>query len=407
MDKAAVAGRAKPAEAASTAAKPVVRGKGKALNAIAAASGRDPAAIVAAAEAARARREEEELAEEEAKRQNEKKDNCILGAKNNNSNGASAAGAENDDDNDEETGQTPSQTYNQLSEQDRYRFECFRRCGFPSLPMEHFIAKMLVDEAEKRCITREGVQGGAEIDSKNYFASSIITTFDVSTTRSEKNNNIRGRDLARSKRKKKHSMKRMLKEESKRRRIAMDQPFPYHRNLNFNGKTSTPPPKLEHLVVPSSASEIVAVVSMLAKCYAQRLVAAARRVANAEMEMEKEKETSETKMPPTEILPLQPHHLLDAHTYRFRAGMDPGFWMSSRIGQQHHQRGGATGGLSNLKGVGVMEAAALGTFDRDRACHLAALAAQNALAREYQDDESTAIGDAVVSCYMKVDKMEE
>ena len=87
--------------------------------------------------------------------------------------------------------------------------------------------------------------------------------------------------------------------------------------------------------------------------------------------------------------------------YRFRAGLDPGFLM------QHHQRGGGLGGLGNIKGVGVIEAAALGTFDRDRACYLAALAAQNALAREYQADEITAICDVVVNCDMKVDKMEE
>lgn len=417
-------GDIKPA-ATSTTTKPVVRGKGKALNAIAAASGRDPEAIVAAAAAARARMEEEEAAEAAAKREKEAKEVRVKQIADN----AAFAGGENDDDDDDEViGQTPTQMYNQLSDHDRYRFECFRRCGFPSLQMENFIAEMLVEEAEKRYIMREGIKVGIERDSTILFASSIVTPDDAFTPRSDENNKYGSRkDSAQSKRKKKQSINRILKEESKRRRVAMDQPFPYHHRTSgcssfsgFNGKKNAPTPKLEHLVVPSSASEIVAVVSTLAKCYAQRLVAAARRMADAETEKEKEmdeneKETknvmrSSTILPTTETLPLQPHHLLDAHTYRVRAGLDPGFWISSRIGQQQQSAGGL--GDNKINGVvGIMEAAALGSFDRDQACYLAALAAQDAYDSEVADDsESTVRGDIKVDyemCEMNIDEVKE
>ena len=427
-------GGSQPAAAAAaasslSAAKPVVRGKGKALNAIAAASGRDPAAIVAAAAAARVRMEEEEAAEAAAKREKERKEKSVSEA------AAAAVAFEVDDDDDneeEELGQTPSRIYNQLSEQDRYRFECFRRCGFPSRPMEQFIAKMLVEEAEKRYITRGGVNVGMGMF--DATASSSIVTLDhasATKTRSDKANN--NSDTSRNKRKKKQSMKRMLKEESKRRRVAMDQPFPnyYHPTGGCSSSSAAaasknvppPPPKLEHLVVPSSASEIVAVVSTLAKCYAQRLVAAACRVADAE----KEKEVMDEQHPgstttsssvetasattTTTQRPLQPHHLLDAHTHRVRAGLDPGFWMSSRIGQQQRRQPSVGGGLvGNIKGVGVMEAAALGTYDWDRECYFAALAAQDAYDREVADVEDNECESEVQvdvmaeDCEMKIDE---
>jgi hypothetical protein len=416
-----------------TGAKPIVRGKGKALNAIAAASGRDPAAIVAAAAAARARMEEEEAAEAAAKREKEKSV----------SEAAAAAvefevdaDADDDDDDEEELGQTPSRIYNQLTEHDRYRFECFRRCGFPSRPMEQFIAKMLVEEAEKRYITRGGVKVGMGMFDATV-SSSIITLDDASATktRSDKANN--NSDTSRNKRKKKQSMKRMLKEESKRRRVAMDQPFPnyYHPTGGCSSSSAAaasknvppPPPKLEHLVVPSSASEIVAVVSTLAKCYAQRLVAAACRVDDAEKEkqvMDEQHQGSTTNSSSaaatasattiTTQQPLQPHHLLDAHMHRVRAGLDPGFWMSSRIGQQQRRQPSVGGGLGgNVKGVGVMEAAALGTYDWDRECYLAALAAQDANDREVADVEDNECESEVQvdvmaeDCEMKIDEQDD
>ena len=99
-------------------------------------------------------------------------------------------------------------------------------------------------------------------------------------------------------------------------------------------------PSLDSLVVPDSASEIVAVVSTLAKCYAQRLVAAARRVAdaeevatkfeNADDDENEDNEDAETSASEP-IKPLQPHHYMEAHQHRVASGIDPGFWMLDTI----------------------------------------------------------------------------
>ncbi|KAL7526962.1 hypothetical protein ACHAWF_002028 [Thalassiosira exigua] len=349
--------------------KPVVRGKGKgkALNAIAAASGRDPAAIVksvteaeAAAKAAAARAQAEEDAKKAAEERSQAK------AK-------------------EEV--TVAQVFDSLSPQDQYRFECFRRCGFASKPVEKFVAKMLIEEAEKRYSVRRGAMaslggnlGGHVNHSReksppeNTVATSVTDTSDASSA-----------TLGSSKKRKKRSNKHLLKEESKRRMIAMDRPLPYcngHNVLSGNksmggsvGSGKIPP--LDSLVVPHSSSEIVAVVSTLAKCYAQRLVSAAKRLANAE---EEEQELSGTLYASTARTekPLLPHHFLEAHRHRARAGIDPGFWMAKII---ETSKKGLT--LSR-GGVGAAQAAALGTVDRGRTCYMAALAAQEAFDREIE-----------------------
>ena len=53
-----------------------------------------------------------------------------------------------------------------------------------------------------------------------------------------------------------------------------------------------------------------------------------------------------------------------------------------------------------------MKAAALGTFDRDRECYLAALAAQDAFDRAVvdEDDESKVRGDVAVDCEMEIEE---
>lgn len=187
---------------------------------------------------------------------------------------------------------------------------------------------------------------------------------------------------------KKQSKRQMLREESKRRRAAMDQPLPYFLGGIGNGNTrsgfgnggsgtSGQTPPLDNLVVPGSASEIVAVVSTLAKCYGQRLVAAAKRVADSEEEEKNMNETTSATddSSTTTPKPLQPHHLLAAHRHRARAGLDPGFWMAD------------SGSVYNRGGVGVAEAAALGTVDRDRACYLAALELQDAYDKAENEEE--------------------
>ena len=384
------------------------RGKGKALNALAAASGRDPAAIAAAAKssaekAAQAEAEAAAAAEAEAHAKAIAEAEAEAEKLN-----AAAANAKEEEDN-------QTQIYNSLSPQEQYRFECFRRCGFPSKSIEKFVAKMMVEEAQRRYAGRRGaVMGlGGSFDgavsgagakaadesgvlgkSMNSSASNTVT--DVSSTSDGE------ASLNKKLNKRKHkSKKNLLKEESKRRRAAMDQPLPYtfggsctKNNGGGGSNTGTGEncvPPLEHLVVPNSASEIVAVVSTLAKCYGQRLVAAARRVADAEEEAERlERSHSELltnenadnvttdskvasstqsiapKMPSTPK-PLLPHHFREAHRHRVQAGIDPGFWMADR-----------PSGRDTRKPGGVLAAAALGSVDRNHTGYLAALAAQDA-----------------------------
>jgi hypothetical protein len=188
----------------------------------------------------------------------------------------------------------------------------------------------------------------------------------------------------------KRTKKFYLNEESKRRRDVMDQPFPYLIGTSSHGDivTQQQRPQLEDLVAPESASEIVAVVSTLAKCYAQRLVAAARRVADAEEEAEKldnadsedqshqnhKSEDLQSPMHMTEtkpIKPLQPHHYMEAYRHRVNAGIDPGFWMNDMIRKSSHDR------QMDRKGAGVADAAAVGRMNWNSA-RLAALAAQDA-----------------------------
>ena len=256
---------------------------------------------------------------------------------------------------------------------------------------------MLVEEAEKRYLLRRGSMIGlggkfsgdndgtvGDSSDNNIDIATVTDISDSSLDSSKQNNNNRKR--------RKQSTKQMLRDESKRRRAAMDQPLPYflggsgvNRSStchgSSNGASSGQTPTLSNLVVPNSASEIVAVVSTLAKCYAQRLVSAAKRVADVE---EEERETSDVS-PTTTQQPIQPHHILEAHRYRQHAGLDPGFWMASdRTG---YCKSGSSGGIMNKKVVGVAEAAALGTVDRDRLNYLAALESQDLYNKAMENNE--------------------
>jgi len=323
------------------------------LNAIAAASGRDPASIVKSveeAEQAVAAKNAKHEEEEEAKRIEEEQ--AKIKAK-------------------EEV--TTSQIFNKLSPQQQYQYECFRRCGFASNPIEKFVAKTLVEEANRRYLVRRGTMVGlgrmqsSDISSSGYSDDGInndVATITESDTSDSTTSN-------QNKKRRKYSTKHLLKEESKRRRIAIDQPPPYILKGSVSSGNSDLSagdiPPLSNLVVPNSASEIVAVVSAMAKCYAQRLVSAAKRVADAEEEEKKMQGTS-TVVEDAPQRPLEPHHFLEAHRHRQRAGLDPGFWMANP---------GNNGSSGFNKGVvGMVEAAALGTIDRERVNYLAALEAQ-------------------------------
>ena len=358
------------------------------MNAIAAASGRDPASIVKSVEeaelavAAKAAKHEEE---EEAKRNEEEQ--AKIKAK-------------------EEV--TTLQIFNKLSPQQQYQYECFRRCGFASNPIEKFVAKTLVEEANRRYLVRRGAMvglgrtqngdNGSSVynDGISNDVATITDTYDTSDSTTSNQN----------KKRRKYSTKHLLREETKRRRIAIDQPPPYFLNgsvgSGISGSSSGDILPLSNLVVPNSASEIVAVVSAMAKCYAQRLVSAAKRVANAEEEEKKMQGTSTT-VEDAPQKPLEPHHFLEAHRHRQSAGLDPGFWMA-------HPENNVSSGF-NKGAVGVVEAAALGTIDRERVNYLAALDAQEVVDKKSKEmtepEQETQKKDETNDDKMDVDKGSE
>jgi hypothetical protein len=353
----------------------IQRGKGKALNALAAASGRDPALIAKEVAKAAALKEEEER----LKRLAEEKRSRVQA--------------------------TPAGIYNSLSPDEQYRFECFRRCTFPSRPIEQFVARAMVEEANKRCLVRRGVMVGLGVESNESINNLQSTDTEIQSIALDvTDTSSAGEELNQKKRRRKRTKKSLLNEESKRRRDAMDRPLPY---ASESASNTTEAPPLESLVVPDSASEIVAVVSTLAKCYAQRLVAAARRVADAEEaareqnpdddeepssdEIGEAAATSETKF----IKPLQPHHYMEAHRHRVKAGIDPGFWMLDMI-----QKGRNVSVASKCAGIG--EAAAVGRKGWNSA-HLAALAAQDEYDEMVQEDEDPSNQDEE----LKMDEDEE
>ncbi|KAL3796595.1 hypothetical protein ACHAWO_010299 [Cyclotella atomus] len=341
--------------------KAIQRGKGKALNALAAASGRDPALIAKEVAKAAALKEEEER----LKRQAEEKRSRVQA--------------------------TPAGVYNSLSPEEQYRFECFRRCNFPSRPIEQFVARAMVEEANKRCLVRKSVMVGLGVPSQESIDNLQSTDIENPSIAVDGNDtSSAGEKSNQKKRRRKRTKKSLLIEESKRRRDAMDRALPY---ASESASTTTGVPSLESLVVPDSASEIVAVVSTLAKCYAQRLVAAARRVADAEEavlfhnpdEEEKPSDENEEAADSSEakfIKPLQPHHYMEAHRHRVKAGIDPGFWMVDMI-----QKGRNSSVASKCAGVG--EAAAVGRKGWNSA-HLAALAAQDEYDEMVKEDEDQA-----------------
>lgn len=125
--------------------------------------------------------------------------------------------------------------------------------------------------------------------------------------------------------------------------------------------TTVAAPPLRDMVAPETEQEVTAVVSALAKLHAQRLVAAARRLATAEGHPLHE--------------PLRPHHVVQAKRYRTEAGLDPGFFMGAGgcggDGQVGTTGAGAGGGCG-----GAAAAAALDVVDTHRLKMEAAIEAQ-------------------------------
>lgn len=126
---------------------------------------------------------------------------------------------------------------------------------------------------------------------------------------------------------------------------------------------------LHDMVAPGQSEGIVVIVSTLAKAYAQRLVAAARRVADDDG-------------------PLLPQHIEAAHASRAQAGLDPGFFL-----QRPSKAVGAV--------PSTIEAAALGTTDAYEQLRNAALEAQEqydktATKQEDDDDDDSDDDDFIV-----------
>lgn len=107
---------------------------------------------------------------------------------------------------------------------------------------------------------------------------------------------------------------------------------------------------LRDMVAPDQAEEITAVVSTLAKAYAQRLVTSARRVAAYSEE--------------SEALTVQ--HVLQAHRSRTKVGLDPGFFLQAPVEP-----------FSTVENESIV-AAALGRVNRVELKRNAALAAEEA-----------------------------
>ena len=164
---------------------------------------------------------------------------------------------------------------------------------------------------------------------------------------------------------------------------------------------------LHDLVQPGEADSIVIIVSALAKAYAQRLVAAARRVANVmttTTTLSTLYSNGVSQQQQQQQQPLQVHHIQLAHDARVKAGIDPGFFMQrsgSHSFHNTHNRGmqapWALGSSSSSSSscVGTIAAAALGqeyggtlVLDRHELLRHAALQAQ-----EEYDDQHHANGE--------------
>ena len=157
-----------------------------------------------------------------------------------------------------------SQILSTFTTQEQDRFAAFRRSAFKGDVVSNYVAFCLAREEEKRYAQREGAARmlGVPLDA--------IGSSSTSSGRGSKT-----------------------------------------RSVHFRGKNGEP--RLSNLVAPNCAQEITVVVSALAKAYAQRLVTAARRVADAEGYPSEEK--------------LLPQHYREAYQRRVQAGLDPGFFL--------------------------------------------------------------------------------
>lgn len=141
--------------------------------------------------------------------------------------------------------------------------------------------------------------------------------------------------------------------------------------------TTVAAPPLRDMVAPETEQEITAVVSSLAKLHAQRLVAAARRLATAQGHPLSE--------------PLRPHHIVQAKRYRTEAGLDPGFFMGIGGGNDRAAATSAVGAACG--GGGAAAAAALDMVDAHRLKMEASLEAQREYDAHFGGDDGEDAGE--------------
>uniref|UniRef100_A0A7S4VWB0 TAFII28-like protein domain-containing protein n=2 Tax=Ditylum brightwellii TaxID=49249 RepID=A0A7S4VWB0_9STRA len=267
-------------------------------------------------------------------------------------------------------GKNISQALSTFNTIEQSRFEAFRRCVLNASSISTFVAHCIQNHAHRRYDVRVGTQSLLSGDVGGNGACGVVHPTVI--------------------RKKKTKMD--AKEEEWLHNALKQRPQ-FH-VLSKEGETSAP--KLHDLVAPNNAQEITAVVATLAKCYAQRLVSAARRVASSEQCPPKKKSNTNTEKekndereekgndekekhgPYPDNEPILPHHLLTAYNYRVQGGVDPGFFlrpsheflMGSKRGVDLHQGSG--------DGTVGAAAAALGTSNKYQMRLDATYAAQDA-----------------------------
>lgn len=231
-------------------------------------------------------------------------------------------------------GQLMSRALSTFDASEQERFEAYRRSTFAGDAVSKFVSQCLLDASEDRYKARTDARHLVNPETEEGSSNS----FGVRTTPRIEN-------------------------------ALKTRPSLIHRNNQDSGggsDTTNGHQRLAQLVATDTAPEITVVVSTLAKNYAQRLIQAARAVAT-----QKGKSLQDA---------IDPTDLLDAHTHRNRAGLDPGFFGAASSGERVFASG--SGPMSNCNfggpsyGNGGIAAAALGIVDRNQLKLDAALAAQ-------------------------------
>jgi hypothetical protein len=244
------------------------------------------------------------------------------------------------------------------------RFEAFRKSALPSNAIRDYLAHLLLlhqhDHLAARCRNTTGLLVGN--------ATTIATSTTTNGSPANSSGGITSGQLGTGMPHLEHAMMKVMTQSCKDRRRP-----------------------LHDLVQPNEADSIVVVVSALAKAYAQRLVTAARRVANVmqedELTVSHENGNDGATTPHNrrrmplrrQQKALKAHHIQLAHDARVKAGLDPGFFLQrqapSGSSTTTHSRGMAAP-TASWPCPGKIAAAALGQVDRHELLRQAALQAQ-------------------------------